>query len=184
MRVKTNSASHIEWEGDCDFEGSPRRQKDSTVVVLRSRLSGCDISALDRFCTAAWKRQTWVLPHHTLQEEEHVESIELLIIWIVTWYCGFCTRPSHLSSVACQVPCRVGNNVTNNAKIMSKSKSQRRHQQCKNYVQIKVSKKAPTRSERKATTRGTTTCRVTAQMPRAHPGIGQELPGLRNPPEV
>ena len=142
--MKTNSASHIEWEGDCDFEGSPRRQKDSTVVVLRSRLSGCDISALDRFCTAAWKRQTWVLPHHTLQEEEHVESIELLIIWIVTWYCGFCTRPSHLSSVACQVPCRVGTmsptmqklcqnqshkEGTNNAKIMSKSKSQRKHQQ-------------------------------------------------------
>ena len=62
-----------------------------------------------------------------------------------------------------------GNKVTNNAKIMSKSKSQR---------------KATTRSQRKATTRGIATCRVTAQMPRAHPGIGQELPGLRNPPEV
>ena len=129
MRVKTNSASQIEWKSDCDFEGSPRRQKDSTVVVLRSRLSGCYISALDRFCTAAWKRQTWVLPHHTLQEEEHVESIELLIIWIVTWYCGFCTRPSHLSSVACQVPCRVGTMSPTMQKSCQKQSQKERRQQ-------------------------------------------------------
>ena len=128
MRVKTNSASRIEWEGDCDFEGSPRRQKDSTVVVLRSRLSGCDISALDRFCAAAWKRHTWVLPHHTLEEEEHVLSIELLIIWIVTWYCGFWTRPSHLSSVACQVPCRVGTMSPTVQKICQKNHKEN-HQQ-------------------------------------------------------
>ena len=52
-------------------------------------------------------------------------------LYILTWYCGFWTRPSHLSSVACHPPCR-----------------------------------------------------VTAQTPRAHPGICQELPGLRKPPEV
>ena len=127
--MKTNSASQIEWEGDCDFEGSPRRQQDSTVVVLRSCLSGCDISALDRFCAAAWKRQTLVLPHHTLEEKEHVYSIELLIIWIVTWYCGFCTKPSHLSSVACQVPCRVGTMSLTMQKLCQKQSRKERHQQ-------------------------------------------------------
>ena len=98
--------------------------------VLRSRLSGCNISALDWPCTASREGQVLVLPHHTLEEGNK-------FLWVTlkssggTWYCGFWTRPSHLSSVACHPPCR-----------------------------------------------------VTAQTPRAHPGICQELPGLRKPPEV